>query len=170
MKLSWGKRVDANFREAIFMICSNFQWPTSYASWLMACIAFESAETFSSSIRNAAGSGAIGLIQFMPSTARSLGTTTDELTKMTPIQQLEYVEKYFSPYASKIKSLPSMYMAILMPKYVTAADDAILFSGGVAYRQNSGLDINQDGLITKAEAASRVQAKYVKGMRAENAL
>ena len=43
--------------------------------FLLACMAFESGMSFCSSIRNAA-SGATGLIQFMPSTARGLGTTT----------------------------------------------------------------------------------------------
>lgn len=41
----------------------------------MAAMAFESGETFSPSIKNAAGSGAVGLIQFMPSTAKALGTS-----------------------------------------------------------------------------------------------
>ncbi|HBC04295.1 MAG TPA: hypothetical protein DC015_08915, partial [Aequorivita sp.] len=41
-------------------------------NWLMAVINFESAGTFSPSIQNKY-SGATGLIQFMPSTAKSLG-------------------------------------------------------------------------------------------------
>ena len=56
-----------------------------------------------------------------------------------------------------------MYMAILLPKYVGQPDDAVLFSGGVAYRQNAGLDTNRDGQVTKAEAAGKVAAKYNKG-------
>src|SRR4051812_1834879 len=55
---------------------------------------FETGTTFSPSIRNAAGSGATGLIQFMPSTARSLGTSTDAMAKMTDVAQLDYVAKY----------------------------------------------------------------------------
>ena len=37
---------------------------------LMAVMSFETGGTFNPNIRNAAGSGATGLIQFMPSTAR----------------------------------------------------------------------------------------------------
>ena len=40
---------------------------------------------------------------------------------------------------------------------------AVLFSGGIAYRQNAGLDANRDGQVTKAEAAGKVAAKYNKG-------
>ena len=41
---------------------------------LMAVMSFETGGTFNPGIRNAAGSGATGLIQFMPSTAAGLGT------------------------------------------------------------------------------------------------
>jgi hypothetical protein len=40
--------------------------------------------------------GATGLIQFMPTTAIGLGTTVDELMKMSATTQMDYVEKYFS--------------------------------------------------------------------------
>lgn len=129
----------------------------------MACIAFESGETFSPAVRNAAGSGATGLIQFMPATAVSLGTTTAALARMSAEQQLEYVQRYFQPYAKRIGSLSDMYMAILMPKYVGRPESDVIFFGGVAYRQNSGLDANSDGAVTKAEATSRVAAKLAKG-------
>ena len=37
------------------------------------------------------------------------------------------------------------------------------------YIQNAGLDFNQDGLITKSEAATRVRTLLDKGLRPENA-
>lgn len=163
MNLAWGDKVNEQFRNRVIEICREFDWSEDHPSWLMSCIAFESGETFSPDIRNAAGSGATGLIQFMPATASGLGTTTDALADMDAVEQLDYVQKYFKPYASRINSLPDMYMAILMPKYVGQPDDAVLFSGGVAYRQNSGLDANHDGKITKREAAGKVAAKLVKG-------
>ena len=58
----------------------------------MACMAWESGETFSPTIRNGAGSSMIGLIHFMPTTAKSLGTSTEALSKMTAVEQLDYVE------------------------------------------------------------------------------
>lgn len=104
----------------------------------------------------------------MPRTAIGLGTTVDALAKMSAVQQLDFVAAYFKPYAHRVTSLPDMYMAILMPKYVGKPDSSVLFSGGTAYRQNAGLDADKDGLITKREAAARVQSKFLKGMRAGN--
>ena len=167
MYLAWGKKVTPQFAAAVKRICDGFGWYTSQANWLMACMAFESGETFDPAVKNMAGSGATGLIQFMPSTARGLGTTTDALARMTPIAQLEYVRRYFLPYHSKIATLPDMYMAILMPKYVGRAGSSVLFSGGVAYRQNAGLDRNKDGFITKDEASYHVQKKLDKGLTQE---
>ena len=43
-------------------------------NFLMAIMSFESGATFDPNIKNAAGSGATGLIQFMPSTAKSTMT------------------------------------------------------------------------------------------------
>lgn len=132
----------------------------------MSCMAFESAETFSPSIKNAAGSGANGLIQFMPATARGLGTTVETLALMTAEQQLEYVREYFWPYRGRLTSLSSVYMAILWPKAVGQADSAVLWTredAPITYKQNAGLDANKDGAITVGEAADKVRAKYERG-------
>lgn len=132
----------------------------------MACMAFESAETFSPSVKNGAGSGATGLIQFMPATARGLGTTVETLALMTAEQQLEYVREYFLPYRGRLNSLSSVYMAILWPKAVGKPDDAVLWTregSPVTYKQNAGLDANKDGTITVGEAADKVRAKYERG-------
>lgn len=164
--LAWGQKVSPEFRDELVRQCKRLRWTPEHASWLMACIAFESGETFSPRVRNAAGSGATGLIQFMPATARGLGTTTEKLAAMTAEEQLHYVGEYFRPYAARIAGLHDMYMAILMPKYVSAPMNAVLFNEGtVAYRQNSGLDKNTDGRITKAEAAAHPGAKLVKGAK-----
>lgn len=137
------------------------------ANHLMAAMAFETAETFSPSIRNAAGSGATGLIQFMPATARRLGTTTDRLAAMTALDQLDYVEAYFrSATGRPLHTLSDVYMAILWPAAVGKPDSHVLFREPArAYTMNRGFDINRDGIITKAEAAEKVQKKLVKGMK-----
>ena len=77
--LAWGTRVSPEFVESVRAICS---YLAIDPSWLMACMAFETAETFRADIRNAAGSGAVGLIQFMPTTAAALGTTTEFLARV----------------------------------------------------------------------------------------
>lgn len=58
---------------------------------------------------------ATGLIQFIPSTARSLGTTTDALRGMTGVQQMAYVEKYLSKFKGKFNSPADTYMAVFYP-------------------------------------------------------
>jgi len=169
MKMCFGSKVDSDFQQGILWIRGQFGWSDDQINDLMACIAFESAETFSPKIVNAAGSGATGLIQFMPQTAENLGVTTAILAKMSAVRQLGYVYKYFKPYAKKIRTLSDMYMAILAPSAIGKDDDAILYANGAAYRQNSALDENSDGMITKGEATSHVRAKRVKGMREEYA-
>ncbi|WP_022699313.1 hypothetical protein [Euryhalocaulis caribicus] len=166
--LAWSARVSAGFRRAVLDITEDFGWTFEHANWLMACMAFETGRSFDPAQKNLAGSGATGLIQFMPPTAKGLGTSTAGLAVMHPVEQLEYVKAYFAPYASRIHTLPDMYMAILMPAFVGSREDAVLFSGGVAYRQNSGLDSDRDGKVTKAEAAAKVTAMLAEGMRPEN--
>lgn len=60
--------------------------------WMINLINFESGRTFNPAIKNSIG--ATGLIQFLGSTAKGLGTTTDALSKMTFQQQLVYLDKY----------------------------------------------------------------------------
>ncbi|SHK53424.1 transglycosylase SLT domain-containing protein [Halomonas caseinilytica] len=168
IRLAWAAHVDDAFAERVIEMCEDFGWSMDQAGHVMACIAFESGRTFSPEIQNAAGSGATGLIQFMPATARGLGTTTDELAGMTPTRQLDYVQDYFQPYHRRIRTLPDMYMAILLPKYVGEPGGSVLFSGGIAYRQNAGLDANSDGKITKDEASAKVQNMLVEGQRPAN--
>lgn len=164
MRLAWSKKVSNEFLTKVLKICESLEVDPDY---LMSCMAFESAETFSPKIKNAAGSGAVGLIQFMPRTAISLGTSTEDLAAMTAVEQLDYVEKYFRAYKGKLKMLSDVYMAILLPKAVGKPENFVLFNNGKAYRQNSGLDVNKDGQITKAEAAAKVYDKYIKGLKVD---
>lgn len=111
-------------------------------------------------------SGATGLIQFMPNTARSLGTTTDELRDMSGVEQLDYVYKYFKMVGVKPgMGLGDLYMAVFMPKYVGAPDNTPLGVNGESgfigkvYAQNKGLDRDRDGVITVADVKNSV-ARY----------
>jgi hypothetical protein len=133
---------------------------------LYAVMSFETGGTFNPGIRNAAGSGATGLIQFMPSTAAGLGTSTDALSRMSRVDQMQYVEKYLSNKGVKGGNLSDLYMAVLFPAAVGKPDNFVLFGNGAtipgygagtsAYSQNRGLDSNGDGSITKAEASAKV--------------
>ncbi|HEX7026323.1 MAG TPA: peptidoglycan-binding protein [Gammaproteobacteria bacterium] len=161
--VAWGARVPEAFKVKLVGIADRLRVAPDY---LMACMAFETGETFDPAIKNAAGSGAVGLIQFMPSTARALGTTVEALARMTALEQLDYVEKYFKPYGGKLDTLEDVYMAILYPAAIgKPASHALFKSGTVAYEQNKGLDENRDGNITLAEISGKVRAKYEKGLK-----
>lgn len=160
--LRWGSKVSPTFRDRVRWIGEDLGFDPNL---LMDCMAFESAETFRADIKNAAGSGATGLIQFMPATARGLGTTVEDLARMAPEDQLNFVWKYFAPYKGKLATLDDVYMAILWPKAVGKASSYVLFQGPstTSYRQNAGLDVNKDSKVTKAEAAAKVREKSTRG-------
>jgi hypothetical protein len=133
---------------------------------LLCCMQFES--RMNPAQRNLGGSSATGLIQFMASTAKSLGTTTDYLAGLTRVQQMEWVEKYFKN--TKLPKVPNptlsdVYMGILAPAYCGQPDSTPVYSSPSAnYYGNSGLDTNGDGTITKAEATAKgpaAQRAYV---------
>jgi hypothetical protein len=163
--LAWGAKVSATFRDRVRWIAEQLGIG---ASDLMACMAWESGRSFSASVANMAGSGATGLIQFMPATARALGTSTVTLAAMSAEDQLNFVFKYFEPWKGRLHSLADLYMAILWPKAVGKPDDFVLFEDGIAYRQNAGLDANRDHQVTKAETAAKLYAIRAEGLRAEN--
>ena len=134
---------------------------------LLRIISFETGGTYNPAQRNKAGSGATGLIQFMESTARGLGTTTEALAKMSRTEQLQYVDKYLSNKGIEGGSYDDLYMAVLFPAAVGKSDDFVLFgegatisgygAGSSAYSMNSGLDTNKDGKVTKSEAAEKAK-------------
>jgi hypothetical protein len=99
---------------------------------------------------------ATGLIQFMPTTAVWLGTSTQALYKMTNLEQLDYVYKYFKGFAGKIKSYFDLYMITFFPVAVGKPDDFVIQSKSVSAstiaRQNPSFDINKDFKITVGEA------------------
>jgi hypothetical protein len=157
----WGQKVSVAFKDKVFKICADLLIDADH---LMACMAFESGGSFSPSVRNAAGSGAVGLIQFMPRTAQLLGTDTNKLAAMSAEQQLDYVEAYFKRFKGKIRSLEDLYMAILYPVAVGESNEYVLFqSPSTAYDQNKGLDSNMDGVITKYEATAAVRGALKRG-------
>lgn len=171
MTLAWGLKVSAAFRQKVASIATMLRIEPS---WLMAVMAFESAETFSSAVRNGAGSGAVGLIQFMPSTCAALGVTVEQMAVMTPEEQLDYVERYFAPWRGRMHSLGDVYGAVLWPGMIGKSDDAVIFRRNdphhpALYIQNRGLDLNRDGLITKAEIVARVRRELETGLQPGNA-
>jgi hypothetical protein len=93
-------------------------------AWLLNVMASES--LFDHTARNGiSGQTATGLLQFIESTAKKMGTTTQAIRRMSPVEQLRLVERYLMPFRGyqRIHSL------------------------------NRWLDFDGDGKITKGELA-----------------
>lgn len=165
IRLAWGAKVSAAFREKVIDYAHRIG---VLADDLMGCMAWESGRTFSPAVKNMAGSGATGLIQFMPATALALGTSVGLLELMTAEKQLDWVLAYFMQpmFRGRLKNLGDLYMAILWPAGVGQPDSYVLWDSKrkpTTYRQNAGLDQNKDGLITRGEAVRKVLATRDEG-------
>jgi hypothetical protein len=103
------------------------------------------------------GGHATGLIQFAPDTAKALGTTTDALKKMSRVQQMDYVYKYFEPYKGKLNSYFDVYLPVFFPAAIGHTnDDAYVFktsriSAAAVAKANPSIDVNKDGVVTMAD-------------------
>lgn len=106
--------------------------------------------------------GATGLIQFMPSTAKGLGTSTAALRQMSPEQQLVYVEKCLMS-SKKMAGFGEneklqqgqLYALVFLPAY--AKREVLTTKGNKYYDYNKGLDMNKDGQITVADLNARIE-------------
>lgn len=171
--LAWGAKVSEEFRVFVRQMGLDF---SADPDWFMACMAFETMETFSPTIRPIRDgkrlSSAVGLIQFLDATAEELNTTTDALAAMTAEKQLEYVWLYFRNRIEEkgpLRDLADTYMAIHWPKAMgMPLSETMYVKGTGAFAANDSLDLNSDGVITKAEAVSLVSGKLAKGLKPEN--
>lgn len=134
-----------------------------HPDWLMVVMRFETAGTFRANVRNRY-SGAIGLIQFIPNTARRLGTTPNKLAAMTLVEQLAYVEKYFTPYAGRMTDVYDVYIVVFAPAFLGRSNSTVLYSadsptllGRQRYNWNKVLDDNRDGVITMRDVKKQIR-------------
>jgi hypothetical protein len=111
---------------------------------------------FNSTIVNK-DSGATGFFQFIPSTARGLGTSTAEIQKMTPGQQLKVYKKYLGQFnyaggpLGIMQAAPGTYSNLIRKfggKYSNVPGNYEVYStGSKAWTQNPGWR-GPDGRIT----------------------
>ena len=93
-------------------------------AWLANAMHFESGYTFDPSKQHRSSTSATGLIQITDSTAKELGTTTSALQKMSAVEQMEYVVKYFNlGRIPPMTSQEDVYMAIYFPESVGQGSD-----------------------------------------------
>lgn len=122
------------------------------------------------------GQTATGLIQFIESTANSLGTTTADLRTMSALQQLLYVEKFFERTLSRIPSQPEDYLLATFGRAdLIGAPDAFVIDRADStnpkeaerYRVNSSLDSGKKGFITVGDlrASARKSLNAAHGAR-----
>lgn len=143
------------FTEKVIKIAQNLDIHPEY---LMKVMSFETGWTFNPAIKNGAGSWATGLIQFMRDTAIGLGTTTDVLSKMSAIDQLDYVEKYFLPHKWNLKTLEDVYLAVFSPAFIGKPLDYVAYSRWTpAYWLNKWFDTNSDGKMTVWEITETIR-------------
>jgi len=136
---------------------------------------FEHESWFDPHIQNSIG--ATWLIQFMPSTAEWLWTSTNALKRMNATQQLKYVEKFYENYNKPKGSLNDMwtlYMCTFLPLYRNEPDNFVLYSKSgktdtklknitTWYSQNKWFDTqggNNDGIITVWEVKNRIRSDF----------
>ena len=106
--------------------------------------------------------GATGLIQFMPDTAKSLGTTTAALRRMSAVGQLRFVEEYFkrAGRAIHVDTPGDYYMTTFYPAFVGRASDAVIATKGEkVYDQNAGLDADHDGTLTVGDVWAKIDQR-----------
>lgn len=130
--------------------------------WLMAVMYSES--KFDANVANYKGSGATGLIQFMPVTAKELNVSVQRLANMSHLQQLEYVYIYLQQVRERYgdyDSLTDLYLGILFPKARKQDYCYTLYAKpSKSYMQNSGLDENKDGRVTISDVDKRMQRLF----------
>jgi hypothetical protein len=108
---------------------------------------------------------ATGLIQFMPSTARMLGTTTDQLCMMTPQEQLDYVYKFYLPYKNNITCPIDLYIVTFYPyargkrNHYIIGSEANAYTANLIAKQNPSFDIDGNGYIELGEYRKYVRRK-----------
>ncbi len=172
--------------KAYFDMIAELGWTDEHADYLAAAIGNIESQ-WKPDAQNA-GTRATGLIQFMPETAKSFGTTVESLITMTATEQIPFVKKQFQNYKSLAPA--DIYPAIFMPSTVGKPDGKVVgtstlesaiaagFSTEVkpgkklspadyavrVYQQNKGLDVNKDGLITAGDLRQKLR-NAVEGAR-----
>lgn len=135
-------------------------------SWLMWVMSRESG--LNPQAQNSIAPYPVGLIQFVPETARNLGTSRAALLKMSAYQQLDFVYKYYLTnfkIFGQARSLAQLYLINFYPaalkhyhndRYVFGSERGLNYAKIVA-QSNWGFDVNKDGLISMGDFK-----KYIK--------
>lgn len=118
--------------------------------------------------------GATGLIQIIPDTAKKLRLTTKQIGEMSATDQVPFIDNYFE--MTKLQDNPTkeqLYTSIFLPIYIDQDSNFDLlkkqglFSDGskvtpfdiAQYERNKGLDTNKDGIIKIKDLGTKISNK-----------
>ncbi len=164
MNLIYQNKITSNQSQFISKLVKICDWLGINPNWLMYVMWFESG--LNPAAVNSV-SGATGLIQFISSTAAGLGTSTDELRKMSNVEQLDYVYKYLKPYSGKMNNLIDLYLVVFFPVSLNKGPEYIFETSTLSRSKiaanNPAFDLNKDSMITRAE----VEVKVMSGVPSE---
>ena len=149
-------KVDTDFLKSLENMCNRLDMNCMA---VLSVMHYETGGSFRPDIKNP-NSSATGLIQFMRSTAKKLETTTEDLSKMNQVEQLEYVEKYFNLIKDNFDEVDylnpkNVALAVFYPRAIGQGDNYIIAEEGRSRLDDRILKVNKDhngdGKITADE-------------------
>lgn len=95
--------------------------------------------------------GAVGILQWIPSTAKALGTTAEEIGNMGVSEQLDILERHAQKYwkGRGIRNAADIYL-------LNATGGRVAHAGEAAYEGNKVWDVNKDGTLDKSDLATQL--------------
>ena len=131
---------------------------------LISLFGLETGGKYDPSIQNSIG--ATGLIQFMPRTAKRLGTSVEALARMSALQQLDYVYKYLDRGVRPYKNVTDLYMQIFYPRARSEGEDFVIgsersdrYAKKVAEQNPYFSNRGAKEYITKADVIAKVEKR-----------
>ena len=113
--------------------------------------------------------GAVGLIQFEPATLRDEGWTqgTDAFAKLSVLEQIPYVERYFAARKAALDAagggMGAIYTAMFLPAFIAKAGDmtyqlcADVGTLSWAYAANRSFDTQRKGFVTVGDLVNAAE-------------
>lgn len=109
--------------------------------------------------------GAVGLIQFVPSTYQAWGYTKAQMQNMSATDQLDLVKHFYWNARGKFSSYPDLHLFAFFPAALGKPDNWVLetshLSAQTVATHNPGFDLNNDGKITVGEYKQKVYDRTV---------
>ena len=151
------QRSSPEFRQALYALAQKHTWDVD---GIAIAISLESG--FNPAAVNKK-TDATGLIQWIPKTAEGLGTTTADLRKMTDVEQVPYIEKFFGKLIGLVATpnpapMPYDYLLLIYtgnPKYVGADPSTVVSHTG----EYPDLETGETTIKSIWAAAARQEAK-----------